>query len=214
MSIVLRLQKKCVDNNEDLQSLLREALLISTKLKQNDFKVWINNELKGYNEVENENYIPDYRKIATTLKFKNPYRGWIPAIIPDFLEDQLTHSYLKDSISELEELLTHKESSLIINLSPSFKNLLMESFNSDFEPAMFISSTNVKGIIDTVRTVLLEWTLKLEEDNILGSDDLTFTEEEKETAKNIHIENFYGVMGGVDSIGNLSTGSNTNNNLN
>ncbi len=65
-----------------------------------------------------------------------------------------------------------------------------------------------------MRTLLLEWTLRLEEDNILGNDNLIFTEEEKKMAQNIHIENFYGVMGGVDSIGTLSTGSNTNNNLN
>jgi hypothetical protein len=60
--------------------------------------------------------------------------------------------------------------------------------------------------------LLLEWTLKLEEDNILGNDDLIFSTEEKELAKNIHIENFYGVMGEIDNIGNLSTGSNTINN--
>ena len=59
--------------------------------------------------------------------------------------------------------------------------------------------------------MLLEWTLKLEEDNIFGNDDLFFSEAEKKSAKNIHIENFNGVMGDVEKLGNMSTGANTKN---
>lgn len=194
--------------NEDLQSLLREALLISTKLKLNDFKNWINNELKGY---KNSNDKPIYRNIHATLKFHNPYRGWISAQIPNVLEDSLSKSFIPDSISELENLLTHTESNLILNMNPTFKNAILKLFDIDFEPALFISPTNINGIIDNVRTMLLEWTLKLEEDNILGTEDLIFSEAEKESAKNIHIENFNGLMGDVNKLGNMSTGTNTTN---
>ncbi len=206
MSAVLRLQKKCLDKNESLQSLLREALLISSKLKLNDFKHWINSELKGYTENT-----PEYRTVPATLKFKNPYRGWIPAMIPEGLEDSLTISTLSDSVSALENLLTHTESNFISNLAPTQKKAIMELYNNEYEPALFISPTNVYGVLDTVRTVLLEWTLKLEEDNILGSDDLIFSEEEKEAAKSVHIEHFNGVMGNVDKVGNMSTGANSTN---
>ena len=57
MSIVLDLQKHIIENKKTPTELLREALLISTKLKLYDFRDWIDNELKGY---ENKN-VPSYR---------------------------------------------------------------------------------------------------------------------------------------------------------
>lgn len=66
MSIVLKLQKKCLDSNQDLQSLLRESLLISSKLNLVEFNAWIKYELFGY---PNQEITPDYRKVSTTLSF-------------------------------------------------------------------------------------------------------------------------------------------------
>ncbi len=87
----------------------------------------------------------------------------------------------------------------------------MEYFGTDCQPKKFIGKTQVCAIVEQVRNVLLEWTLKLEEDNILGNDDLIFSKEEKESAKSVHIENFNGVMGNVDKVGNMSTGANSTN---
>ncbi len=211
MSIVLRLQKKCLDKDEDLLSLLREALLISKKLKLKDFEIWITNELKGYHYVDNIEELPKYRKVHCTLKFKNPYKGWLPAEIPQEYEHALRYSYFKDSISELENLLSHNKL-IVIDRNSEFKKLVQELFGTECEPATFVSSASVVNIIDNVKTILLEWTLKLEEDGILGNDDLIFTEKEKEAAKSIHIEHFYGgVLGNIEKLGNMSTGHNSTN---
>lgn len=208
MSLVLRLQKKCLDSKESLQDLLREALLISSKLKLNDFKTWINCELKGYDSIEN----PDYREVATTLKFFNPYRGWISAIANSKkLSDSISHAPLKQPISELENLLQNDNRTLILNIPHTLKIQLMEIFATDCEPALFVDKSQIHGIMEQVRNLLLEWTLKLEEDNILGNDDLIFSEEEKTAAKSIHIEHFNGVMGDISKIGNFSTGANSTN---
>lgn len=212
MPIVLKLQKKCLDKNEDLLSLLREALLISKKLKLKDFETWINHELKGYNDIKYIDELPKYRKVHCILKFKNPYKGWLPAEVPSKLEEELNYSYFKDSISELENLLIHENKYIIINRNSSFKIEVQKLFGTKCEPATFVSPTSVVGVIDNVRTILLEWTLKLEEDGILGNDDLIFTEKEKEAAKSIHIENFNGgVLGNIGKIGNMSTGENSTN---
>ena len=212
MSIVLKLQKKCLDKNEDLQSLLREALVISTKLKLNDFKKWINDELKGYDDYLS---VPKYRKISSTLKFRNPYHGYIPAIIEnEKLGNLLTQDNITQSVSELAQLYKADSNELRLTILPSIEKEIMDIFNTDFIPAKFIYTTQIYGIIEQVRNLLLEWTLKLEEDNILGNDDLIFSEIEKETAKNIHIENFNGVMGDIDRLGNMSTGKNTTNTYN
>lgn len=59
-----------------------------------------------------------------------------------------------------------------------------------------MSHSEIAGIIDSVRNILLEWSLKLEKDGILG-DGITFSKEEKEKAStvNYHIQNFSGVLG-------------------
>lgn len=208
MSLVLRLQKKCLDSKESLQDLLREALLISTKLKLNDFKTWINFELKGYDSKK----VPDYREITTTLKFRNPYRGWIPAIINnEEISRIVSHSPAMQPIGELENLLQSEHRSLTLNISHNQQVTLMKLFATDFEPALFTDKSQIHGVIEQVRNVLLEWTLKLEEDNILGNDDLIFSEAEKTAAKSIHIEHFNGVIGDISKIGNLSTGANSTN---
>lgn len=211
MSIVLRLQKKCLDKNEDLQDLLREALVISKKLKLKDFEEWINCELKGYGEKK----IPDYREIQTTLKFWNPYQGWIPGITGDKkLAKALSHQKIGQPIGEIESLLISSNEDLQLNLSQTNKAQLMKMFNIDFQPAQFVEKVQIAGIANQVRNVLLDWTLKLEEDNILGNDDLIFSEDEKKAAQHVHIENFHGVMGNVEKVGNMSTGANTTNTYN
>ncbi len=207
MSLVLRLQKKCLDSKESLQDLLREALLISTKLKLNDFKTWVNCELKGYDQAE----VPNYREVATTLKFFNPYQGWIPAIANNKkLSDSISHAPIRQPISELENLLQSEETNFILNIPHTLATDFMKIFGTDFRPGLFIDKSQVHGVIEQVKNLLLEWTLKLE-DNILGNDDLIFSEEEKTAAKSIHIEHFNGVMGDISKIGNFSTGANSTN---
>jgi hypothetical protein len=209
MSIVLKLQKKCLDKNEDLQSLLREALLISTKLKLFDFKDWVNNELKGY---EDYFQVPKYREIYSTLRFFSQFHGWTDATFNDEkIADIINKNNLMQPIGELEHI-SLKENELTLSILPSHEQMIKKLFNTDSKPAKFIGKTQIYGIVEQVRNILLEWTLKLEEDGILGSDDVIFSEKEKEVAqKNIHIENFTGIMGNIDKLGNMSSGENATN---
>jgi len=220
MSMVLDLQKHIISNEKTPTELLREALLISHKLKLDDFKNWIDNELKGYSSDDN---ISNYRILAGTLKFWNPYNGWIPAQYTNKkLEDFFSNLFIYQSIAELENLIqTSEDGTLNYPLSGSQSKELMKIFTTDLEPTIFLSLTQIVGIIEKVKTTLLEWTIELEENQILGDENMSFSNEEQDKAqKNIHIEKFYGVMGNVDNLGNLSTGDynqNTttiNNNIN
>jgi len=205
MSIVIELQKHIIQNKKTPTELLREALLISSKLKLYDFRDSINNELKGY---EDKN-VPSYRILRSELKFFNPYRGWVSSVINNKDLDELINTqYIQQSISELEDIISNSEShELNLLLYGSQKKMLMETFNTDNEPSCFINQVQIVGIVEQVKTILLEWTMKLEENEILGDENMSFSNEEKDKAhKNIHIENFNGVMGNVDSLGNLSTG--------
>ena len=137
--------------------------------------------------------------------------SWIKADIPNGFEDIMSESIISESVSELENILRYKDKDIIISLHPTYKKTLLELYPFANDIWLHVSSPTVSHILDKIRTVLLEWTLKLEEDNILGNDDLIFSETEKETARNIHIENFNGVMGNVQKLGNMSTGKNATN---
>jgi len=55
----------------------------------------------------------------------------------------------------------------------------------------------IVGIIETVKTIILNWALKLEEDGILGQG-MTFSSKEQEKATSSpasHVTNFYGPVG-------------------
>lgn len=57
--------------------------------------------------------------------------------------------------------------------------------------AIFLNEQQLFGIIDSVRTQILDWSLKLEQKGILG-DNMTFDENEIQNAQGITINNFIG----------------------
>lgn len=72
---------------------------------------------------------------------------------------------------------------------------LTEIFNqsSDNPPtkfAFFASKSELYRIMSTVRNKILDWAILLEENGIMG-EDLTFTDVEKQTAKNKQVINNY-----------------------
>ena len=209
MSIVLDLQKNII-NNKSITDLLRESLLIASKLKLYDFRDWINSELKGY---DSDN-VPTYRIVRSELRFFNPYQGWQPTTIVDIETDNLFNNQnIQQSISELENIVYNSnDSELVSKFSGQRKKVIMDFFETDFEPNSFIGKTQIVGIVEQVKTALLEWSIKLEEEGIIGDANMSFSNEEKNKAqKSIHIENFNGVMGDIGNIGNVSTGDHNQN---
>jgi len=199
MSIVIDLQKNIISDNVNIKDLLREALLIASKLKLNDFKIWISNELKGYPNQE----VPSYRILSGEIKFFNPNQGWqsLPADITGVLNETSYNTfYLDQSIVEIEDLILKKDSeSLAFSFSEDFANILRTRLKVNVKFAIFTHTSSVKSIIEQVKTALLEWTIKLEDNQILGDENMSFSNEEKEKAQQtINIENFNG---------NLSTGN-------
>ena len=94
-SLVLELQRLATDRSNDLTDLLRKALLVATKLRTDDFRQWINNELHGYGDSK----VPAYRTAQADLRAKNPYHGLIPFVIQDQrLADLILNVDLRESI--------------------------------------------------------------------------------------------------------------------
>lgn len=196
-SIVLQLQELAVDPNSNIEELLNKALLVARKLKIKKFRKWCENELEGY---DNEN-IPDYRVIKGQLKVFNPYHGLQPFIIPDNLDRLVTTIKIKQSVGEINNLLSQEGNSFenVISNEAKSKLMSMQKGFTQLEPRVIFERSQLLSISSKLRNIILNWSLQLEEDGILG-EGMKFSEKEKKAAmsvNNFNIQNMQGVVGTI-----------------
>lgn len=189
-SIVIDAQKHLL--NKSTTDILRQAYIIAKKLQIRDFEIWINNELKGYNENTD---VPEYRTVCGNIKYLDSHRGWLSLIIEDAnTYNHFTKISARQSIPMLEHLINTVKSggNIIENLPDSF-NELIEDNDIPTKYIREISPSSIVGVIETVKSIVTEWILKLEEDGIVGVN-MKFTDEEIKIAgeKNYTVNNFYG----------------------
>lgn len=192
-SIVIELQREALNPESKLSDLLRKALLVSKKLSITDIVDWIKKELNGY---ENREEAPEYRIAYGQVKVEDPYRGVIPVIFKySKNEELLSKMPFLNPIAKLEDLYRTSDdnTSIMMSYNPQFAKRMMNSINCSSPPVLEVQPSEIYRILDTVRNIVLNWALKLEDDGILG-ENLSFTEHEKETAAKIayNINNFFG----------------------
>lgn len=192
-SIVLELQKDALDKKVRTSDLLRKGLVVAKKLKIKDFEDWINYELNGYSSNDE---IPDYREAQGEVKAWNPYNGYIPIIFKDSQREiMLCKRKTGQSVAELECLVDNIGSNSMFQMpfSAETQRNLAKGCGMDFPFTLFVPSSKLMGMLDIVRNIVLNWTLKLEEEGILG-EDFSFTKDEIEKAHTAsqNINNFFG----------------------
>jgi hypothetical protein len=193
-SAVLKLQEEALSRDISVSDLLRKALVISKKLSLSDFQQWTQLELSGYKGIS---VVPEYRVVSGGVKFWNPYNGWCPVIFSDpSFAHKYSHRQSGQSIPELEHLLSETgDSPLYIPFPEELERALMKCTDIPFETkaSLFTPRTEIVRIVDQVRTIILNWSLKLEEEGILG-EGLFFNMSEKAAAASApqNINNFYG----------------------
>jgi hypothetical protein len=175
-SLVLDLQRDALDTSVELLTLLRKSLVVARKLNIQEFQLWIQSELNGYSR---ESKLPQYRFVYGELKCHNPINGWIPVIIDPKLHEIISKVPIFQPISQLELLLRERQSLTI--MPPGLDNLLRKYDDVPYEMAIHIDQSQVYRFLESVRNIVLEWSLKLEENGIFG-EGMTFSPEEKEAA--------------------------------
>jgi hypothetical protein len=202
-SLVLELQREAMNPDARLSDVLRKALVVATKLAVAEFKTWAESELKGYRDGQQE--IPAYRKVAGSLKAWNPYHGWIPVILQESkISEMVSHRAIAQPISSLESLCHEKDQKGVLEV-PLPHDWLMKLFSETEEfrlgmvPTLIVDRSQLVGILDAVRNEILDWSLELEKQGILG-DEMSFSTEEVSKAKSvINISSFKGILGDVSS---------------
>lgn len=169
------------------------ALTVARKLNVADFQSWVEKELNGYSDI---NEVPEYRTVVGQPVAFNRLRGW-EHIMTHLLDPEVTEKistfHINYPISEIEfDLRRDKQpGSYLITYPKAEEAALMNALNYPAKPAVLVTESKFQGILDAVRTIVLEWSLKLEEAGILGSD-MTFSESEKTKASSViqNINNF------------------------
>ena len=199
MPLVLQLQQLATDNSTDITELLRKSLLVATKLGLQSFRNWVNQELHGYGVSD----VPAYRHVRAELKADNPNQGLIPFLIDDKeMMEAVCDAPLQEpigSLADLMEIRYEDKGHLRVPMTPKQKLILMHMQDNfvQLEPVRTIGRNQVAAILDAVRTKILEWSLQLEADGVIG-EGMTFSPEEKQRAQSsVTIENFRGILGDV-----------------
>jgi hypothetical protein len=192
-SVVIELQREALDRGVRVSDLLRKALVVARKLGLREFQTWIEKELNGYGNGDD---VPEYREMFGEVRGWNPVRGWIPLLFEDPKEgEMLSHRKCGQAIAEIEHMLEGKKekSSLHMPFPQDLQRRLSRGFGFETQVTLITQYSGMVRIIDSARTIVLNWALKLEEDGILG-EGLYFTEREKKMAEQSpqNITNFFG----------------------
>ena len=180
--LVISLQQLASDG-DDIGILLRKALVVAAKLDLPEFRSWVDLELNGYRNHE----VPDYRKATGQVILQHPRFGVRPLLFEDpGMAEVVSLRDIKTPIGPLQDLLRDgKSESFTIDFSFELQNLLLRPFENDFEPPGIPKLKVARGamvmVLDAVRNTILDWSLKLEQDGILG-ENMTFTQQELEAA--------------------------------
>jgi hypothetical protein len=195
-SIVRELQRDAMDRQVRVSDLLRKALVVARKLGITEFDEWIEHELDGY--PKGATY-PKYRSVRGRVMYLNPYHGLQPVIFQS-AKDEKSFSVrpTSDTIAGVEALLEGKKGSYMMPYSADVGMKMMNAIGSPSPPVLVFQRSQLAGLLDTVRNVVLRWALKLEDDGITG-EGLSFTAPELATAAAAHysVNNFYGSVSGI-----------------
>ena len=191
--IVIQLQMEALDESVDIETLLRKAYLVARKLHLKEFEEWISFEQNGY-----KGDVPDYRTVGGEIKAWNPYHGWIPVVFDGKAADIFNRMPLALPIAAISDAYNDSDGSVAFTLPGALTELLNKSDSYLQTNYMFCSSkAELRKIISAVRNRILDWSILLEENGIIG-DGLKFTEAEVKTAHesqviNNYTNNFYSV---------------------
>jgi hypothetical protein len=190
--------------------LLRRALVVARRLAVPEFIDWINSELTGYRSGE----VPEYRRVNGQVVAESPYHGPIPFFLPVEMSELLADFSVRQSIPELIQLHASEHgifSHFPADIERTLMKMMQESQGVMMRPALKFSTVQVGGIIETVRSRILDWALDLEGRGIIG-EGMSFTSQEKQAVQEQHYH-FGNVSSSQIQIGSnesTQTQSNTN----
>lgn len=173
MSLLREIQNDAVNSNIKVSDLLRRCKVLAYRLGNEDFKTWVDSELNGYESLDG---IPSYR-IYNDVNSKGHFSGAfgsglrnadIPSnCFPKEFRKNLTTVSLTGPIAEFESLVINAKKGKLLqqpwdaNFVAMFSNKIYKNMVC-VQAWKVIPSTKLEGIIDIVKTKILNFVLEIE----------------------------------------------------
>lgn len=184
MTLLQDIVASATQDNCDLPSLLRKALVLAARLRNSELKTWLGYELNGYPE---ESLVPAYRRAETISygffadRFVGQATLQVPlSVLPEEFREKYKTVALQNPINALVDLHTRskdEETSIELPWPPAARRFAQKV--SPMECIKVWRSLNpsfVAGVVDTVKTRILLMALDLEvEDPAAGDVPSTHT---------------------------------------
>ena len=177
--MVFELQRAASETSTKVSDLLLKAWVIAEKLQIIDQQSWIQSELNGYpNEEKDYSSFPPYRFIKSRIEsekcspsgtvFEDPLSSGKPAFHP---HENSAEYPCHVSIAEIERTLNKtKDNYVHISCMPYIEKVFVETLDIPPSAVLTVQASRLHGILNTVRNIILDWTLKLEENRIIAED--------------------------------------------
>lgn len=200
------------DDKHPITTLLRMCIVLAHQLKNERLKKWANDELRGYNSTDN---LPEYRTIsaAATGRFLGPFWAHFEQGIPSSALEKKHRKFaevvhLTQPVGTLEDTLKSGTGSrLFFPWSANLVAYYQEKLRSEWQlisAHQTVAKSVIAGILDTVRTRVLNMALEIQSDVGEKDEDLKeITPEESKKVDQTIVTNIFG--GNVY----LSTGQST-----
>ena len=171
MSLLREIQKDAVNSNINVSDLLRKCKILAYRLGNEAFKSWVDFELNGY---DSDDLLPDYRTLYVGSKgyFVGSFgsslsNADIPTHgLPDWLQEVCTKANFSSPMATIESYTVNDKNG---QLTQSWNPVILAKYGSkmyvDFsciQAWKVIPIAAVIGIIDTVKTKILNFVLEIE----------------------------------------------------
>lgn len=172
MTLLREIEDAAVNSSVPLPDLLRKCKVLAARLKYPDFVTWVSRELNGYSKDE---LLPEYRQIEVGPAFGHfvdPYgrqvhNAQIPfSALPKNIRNEFKKIQFRESVSALASSLT-AEGTFMRKWPPELLRLVAPVYEEStlvdaFQP---IPLAKIEGILDTVRTRVLDFVLAIQTEN-------------------------------------------------
>ena len=174
-----------LNSEKSISEALRKALILAYKLKNADFKQWVDQELEGYShdaDAPNYRYFPTM-SYGSFQSFQGIMRHVpIPTLpMPEFMRTKLSNIILFNGVKELENLIKNAEKNeLHMPWPPDFIAYYNSRVNTDphfscVEAYRVITTSQIIGVLDNIRNKLLKFLLEIEDlfPDVKGVDEIS-----------------------------------------
>jgi hypothetical protein len=166
--------EELVDPQNELRNTLLKVQVLAFKLKNDNLKEWVNNELNGYVGKK----VPEYRIIPSAVignliqdgGFGSySYRKNTPLpveVLGKEIMERLISVQMTSSVAELEKML-HEKGNYQINIPYAIFSLISQKLSNGWQVDgawQKISITSVEGIISSIKSNLLNFLLEINEE--------------------------------------------------